>query len=288
MYQIGNSLTWDSQPLGIDAIAGGHDFGHHIRCASSLRTIGNEPITTCVDSPAPYGKYTEALPNYEWDAIALQLYRDGQFISEDIAAATSMINLALSNEANADTHFYLYQSWARRSLTDTWLDESDLSANSRMVNTREATEVVIDAVRSNTGAEVYVIPTGDVFYELSRAIDNGEIEGLTSYYQLYRDDQHASYDLGRYAAGLTAYASIYGTEGIESIVPPTGFYRAENDIWTPDVIEGINGVVASVIDRHEFTQPIPEPSALVVLLASFLTLRSRHYSNPSTASRTAP
>ncbi|MEM1108104.1 MAG: DUF4886 domain-containing protein [Planctomycetota bacterium] len=222
-----------------------------------------------------YGKYQEALPGFAWDAVALQLYRDGQTYAQDISAAAGMINLARTNSANNDTTFYLYQSWARRSTWDSWLDRDDLTTSDNVVNTREGAELMLAQVRQATGADVYIIPTGDVFYSLGVAINAGEIQGLTSHQQLYRDNQHASYDIGRYVAGLTVFASVYGTEGLSEIVPPDGFYRNTNAIWTPETISDINAVVASVINGHADVRTIPEPGVVFFLGTAWVLIGVR-------------
>lgn len=278
LYQVGNSLTWDSQPGGIDAIAEGrgvaHTFGHHIPCSSSLTTIAGNPGSTCITSPAPYGTYTNALPNYPWDAVTLQLFPDGNAtVGSEIDAAVELIELARQHSGNAGTTFYLYQGWAARdNILTTWTSETTPAETDPVRLERGTMRYILAQVRTATDARVHMIPTGEVMYELSQAVNRGEIPGLDDHASdVYRDELHASYGAGRYAAGATVYASMYGDD-LSGVTKPAGFYT---DTLAPDTVAAINALVADVVSNYADVEPIPEPGALGLLMAGGLAVLRR-------------
>ena len=120
MYNIGNSLTWDSQPLGVAAMAAeaGHtvDVGHHIKCGSPLNNIWEKPDSVCVGSTS-FWTFATALPDNIWDAVTFQIYPGQDSLGNPSTLATDqqviddMISLAMQEPMNADAKYYIYTGW---------------------------------------------------------------------------------------------------------------------------------------------------------------------------------
>lgn len=215
-YHIGNSITWDALPSLLDELAAeqGHEHvaGWHIACSSDLEEIWASPDYTCIDSPEPFGKYTEALTQHEWDHVTLQPWRTGGTLASDAARILDFIELARTNPANRDTRFFIYQGWARLAYFSSWTQHVADADDTRSVTARQYFEHLLDRVRSQTDAAVGLIPTGEVFYQLYGS-------GTVGAAELYRDGFHASYGIGRYAARMTMYATLAGVDPLE-ITPP--------------------------------------------------------------------
>ena len=81
VYRIGNSLTWDSQPKAIEALAAQRGLKHveayHINCGKSLQRIWTHPEEVCVKVVEPYGTFGKALPGFDWNAVTFQPHPGG-------------------------------------------------------------------------------------------------------------------------------------------------------------------------------------------------------------------
>lgn len=259
-YHIGNSLTFDSQPEAMEAFAASrgldHQVGYHIRSSSSLRNILDNPTDVSVE-PNEFGTYTQALPNNAWDIVTLQLHNSNSplaTLGQDVESILSLINLTQSNPANANTNFYIYQTWPQLSSTsyqDQWNGPSPDNVNTPMSRRREYFNNLIERVRAETDANVYMIPVGEVLYELDVRMRAREIPGLSSVNQLYRDGLHLTYGAGRFVAGATTFATILGQypTGLDI---PADFYggpTAPSEAQKTAILETIR----DVLDKHLYS-----------------------------------
>ncbi|MBB6429229.1 DUF4886 domain-containing protein [Algisphaera agarilytica] len=279
VYHVGNSLTWDSQPESIDSLATSqgydHNFGHHIRCNSSLGQIVADPITTCV-GPTSFGKYDSALSGHEWDAVTLQPFAaGGATLGSEADAALGLIADARSNSANADTRFYIYSAWGLRyQVFSHWnspvVDDDDTAFGYGLGHS----QLVYERVAASTDAEVFVIPVGEVMYELALAITAGDLPGYTSHTDLFRDHIHASYGLGRYAASVTTFATLYGDD-------LDGVYSEALGASTSAIV---NEIVLDTLYADMARHGVPEPTSAAIILGScsLLALRrnKQHHAPP--------
>ncbi|MEQ8211987.1 MAG: hypothetical protein RH917_19470 [Lacipirellulaceae bacterium] len=305
-YHIGNSLTWDSQPKALESFAAArgkeHEAGYHIRTSSSLAMIEehHDAISRRVTNSAEHGRYREALPSHKWDAVTIQPFASGgSTFADDLDVIHSMIDLTQSNPANDQTQFYIYGGWRNRNgYRSIWERESSTVETTRTVQSRDYYEDVVRRVREETDAEVYLIPVGEVISRLDYEIEAGAIPGFDSFRDLYRDNIHMSYSVGRFLASLTTFAvtqneSPYGMEVPEDFFGGSKILSAEQQI-------ALQEVVAEVINANDYTgtayfanpyemapsisiAAIPEPASL--LLASGIILLTP--GRPSRLSRTA-
>ncbi len=128
-YSIGNSLTWDAKPptvRDLAALAGETmTVGYHIRCGSSLVQIQNDPATTCISPPAPFGRWDTAIPNHPWDVVTLQPFSGGgSTLATDENMTLLVMNVALSQGDNNDTQFYIYSSYGAHLWWPPWPNDS--------------------------------------------------------------------------------------------------------------------------------------------------------------------
>lgn len=262
VYRIGNSLTEDSQPNGITALAAQrnilHDTGYHIRNAMPPKYMWENPLDTKVP-PNHYGALMDALPNYAWNAVTIQPYNAPSVpttLLDDEQVILSMIALTRRNPANSNTVFYIYAAWPKQ--TD-W-GEGDAGYASQWVSSvsdrdetpttlcREYFNLLLKRVRSQTDATVCMIPVGEVLYELDTHLRNGEVPGYTSIRQLYRDTHHLTRDIGRFTAGLTVFSVVH-RETPERIVQPEVFYRGD-DAFTPEMYAAIYASIKRVAQNQ--------------------------------------
>lgn len=233
-YMVGNSLTFDGlghykpEGLGLKLLAesAGVDltYGFHVRCSSALPDTLANPTETCVQAPFQYGTFSNALPNYEWDNVTLQPYV-GSTLGQDAAACTTFIDLAKTHPGNDDTAFYIYSAWPAQSTgkyAEYWaggLNEDDgLPSQQR----RQYVDHLFKRVEGENDALLRLIPAGEVFYRLDLMIDAGELPGVTSMAQFYRDDLHLS-GLGRFVASATNLAATEREDPAQFVVLPSNY-----------------------------------------------------------------
>ncbi|MBA4107141.1 MAG: hypothetical protein C0485_15460 [Pirellula sp.] len=217
-YFVGNSLTLDglghysAAGLGMELLADSAgvalDYGFHIRCSSSLPDTLANPTETCVVSPFQYGTFSNALPNYKWDKVSLQPY-EGTTLGNDAAACGTFIDLSQSHPGNDDTAFYIYSAWPALTVgkfSDFWtgqLADDDATPSQQQ---RSYVDHLFNRVDSANDATLRLVPAGEVFYRLDLLIDAGQLPGVTSFAEFYRDDLHLS-KLGTYVASSTILAA---------------------------------------------------------------------------------
>ncbi|MCD6175659.1 MAG: hypothetical protein J7K65_07845 [Planctomycetes bacterium] len=256
-YHIGNSLTWDMQPLGLAELARQrnyeHETGYHIECGKPLKHIWNNPKSTCVAPVKKFGYFDDALPNHSWDLVSIQPYSGDSTLLDDEEVILKMIKLAQGNPKNKNTRFYIYAAWPKRGNYQTkWT--TDVSENDRAatVLAREYFKHLIERVRSRTTAQVFMIPVGEVLYELDKKLKAGEVPGYTSVDQMYRDTNHLSLDIGRFTAATTTFVTVYGSDPI-GIVQPAMYYGEQGAQFTPEVYTAIYSTVRDVVFNSPYT-----------------------------------
>ena len=278
VYHVGNSLTQDVVPRGVQAIAEqrGHDHntGKHIRSGRSLDYIWNNPDETTLSSIAPYGRFTPALSGHTWDAIVLQPYPNaGTTLKQDADRILDFIALSLPSSPGAT--FYIHSAWPTRgTYADKWTAPSSNTDGTPAALSRAYHTNLLDRVRSLTDASVYFIPVGEVLYELDRKLKNGELPGYNSAYPLYRDTHHLTHDLGRYVAGVTTYSTLYG-EDPSGLAKPSGFYASAASFNAP-FYDLVHSTAWDVVTNNSEVTGVPEPGTCGLLLAGLAwSLRRR-------------
>jgi hypothetical protein len=256
-FHVGNSLTWDSQPLAMRKLAAlrgyEHEVGYHIRSNASLNSIIQEPTVVAAIAPE-YGYYFEALPNFAWDFVTMQPLENPIYNSTmqtDIDSILTLINLTRTNPANANTKFYIYTGWpAQANYQQKWTASVPDELTTVTTRAREYFDHLIQRVRSATDATVYMVPIAEVFYELDVRMKQGLVPGLSTVSYFYRDAVHMN-SAGSFIAGLTTMATMFGETPL-GITKPTGAY-GNVELFTAPQYEAILETIRSVIDASPYS-----------------------------------
>jgi len=264
IYHIGNSLTRDAQPGTIESELNLLASGQHIACGQSLTSIVDNPDYTCVTPDEPYGKWENALGNYDWDAITIQVYT-GSTGTTDLASAVSIIDKAtLDGESNMNrnlnTTYWMYLPWPAK---DESKILSDLIINTPFIDSSESMTISLGYIYwlqnqlqlEYPSLDIRVIPTGAVMAQLDKELRSSPISGvsiapevgdsittLSSGWNLYRDSDHLNWnsysDYGRDIASEVMLSSITGGSSLD-------FDLVEGlSSWSTLVNETINNVLS--------------------------------------------
>jgi hypothetical protein len=271
-YHLGNSLTWDSRPRDMEDVytAEGYDaaVGYHIACARPAHYIAIEnPDWTCVTPAEPFGMWQNALPNYQWDYLSIQSHTGATGV-EEFQGIGTLINSTLSNPANADTTFYIYQAWGRQSDVKTYRElwEMPYTDFSGSMQFREdyfegLYQQVSDAFPQ---ADIGMIPVGEVLSRIDTYLINGAVPQFESAYDLYRDPVHMDYNTGRYVAHATVLATILNKPPEQ--IPITAFPD------TPPEFKALaDQVIWDTLTGQPEPPPPPKPEEIVYLYDPFDT-----------------
>lgn len=248
-YSIGNSLTWDSQPDGVAALAASQSIdlsvGYHIQPGQplSFSTTNPHPVDPAILSlqiTNSFGTFENALGNNAWHIVTIQPYLSSvnatSTLGSDIAAINLLIDLTKAGPST-NAIFYIYEgwpntpSWAYPALSidaysTTWDALSINSLNTPTALSKQYFDNLYSAVvAEHPQDQVYIIPVGAVLSALDKEISAGHIAGLNSIYDFYRDPTHLTLDVGRFVAAVTVYATYFKTSPVGLSVPP-GFYTS--------------------------------------------------------------
>lgn len=217
VYNIGNSLTWDSKPLvtAQKAAAEGvtYEVGYHIVSNTPLHRILEYSGDPSVAPVQPYGTFRTALPNYEWDAVILQLFPYGEATLEsDLVSIEAFIELTRSNPANANTRFYLYTGWDNVYVfRANWLSENpggfELSSPAR--TSRQYVAEVLARLAERVTADILVVPVAETLFQMAKLADEGKVPGHPDLNSFYRDHIHMN-GTGTTLATTTILTTLLG------------------------------------------------------------------------------
>ena len=256
-FHIGNSLTWDSQPKGIAEIAKNQGYkasaGYHITCGKPLTHISQNPKDVCVKVVPEFGYWGDALVKNKLDFVTMQPFRGASTLKSEADAIINFIELCRSGEQNKDTIFYIYATWPPQlNYTKTWTSEFPNKDDQSTVLCAQYFDHIIKRVRQRTDATVYLIPAGEVLYNLDLAFKKGRVKGLPNVQALFRDKVHLATDLGRFAVALTKYCTIY-KQAPEGILKPEGYYGKDDSKFTPEYYQLVYETVRKVIKNNPYT-----------------------------------
>lgn len=306
VYHVGNSVTDTIRYSGLQHLAESrgntHKWGRSMIPGAPLSWTWQYASSTI--SEPPYGTFSNALPNYTWNAVTLQPF-DRQLGSRsnpvsttpgtvplsdnDIPMVRSYVNQALQNAGNANTQFYIYSRWPRRDEVGGVYQPFDYQAKWNRTYTggwdgtnesRDFFQKLTNEVRlayPSMSKPVLLVPVGDVLYEIDRRMEAGQVPGYTDIVQVYQDGIHFT-NVGSYIVGLTFYATIYKDDPRGMSVPadwaPTQSY---DKLITPQQAAIFQDAVWSVVAGHPYSGvAVPEPAVIgTALVVSLATLARR-------------
>jgi hypothetical protein len=89
---------------------------------------------------------------------------------------------------------------------------------------------------------IFMVPVGDVLYELNQRIKAGQVPGYTSITQVYSDGIHFN-DVGSYIVGSTFYATLFKDN-------PKGLTASPYKVNNPELVSIIQDAVWKVVSTH--------------------------------------
>ena len=188
-YFIGNSLTQGVKVYGLRLMADTQG----ISFATGMHRVGGASLDYIWTHPEEhlqwqwdFGGFTNALPSNQWSFVVLQPYLDklGEgSIALDTARLIDLIDLTLAG-GNQDTKFFLFTSYPRISSGDyraAWSQSIDPASNIQTTHARQYYEILRDNVIDHYGLgfPIYIIPIGEVLFELEGLIQAGRFPAYT-------------------------------------------------------------------------------------------------------------
>lgn len=208
-YQLGNSLTEDSSFAGCQRLAADArrylSPCHFIRGGATLDYILNNPNDPTYTQG---GLWPAALPARPRNVFTFQSYPPGTGASTlglDQAAIEAFVASILSGPSQGQRYF-LYAAWPRQTATG-----GDYQAfwTQPVINAANTTTLLaaqyFDHLYSNLSAvtPLFLMPIGECLYELDILARDGQLPGIATINDFYRDDNHMG-QCGRFVAGLVS------------------------------------------------------------------------------------
>lgn len=224
-FYIGHSLLNHSMPnmvqaLALDAGKTTH-YGRQIINGSPLQNNYNNA------SSAEGTPYTTAFPNGNFntlvitEAVPLQNHLTW---SDTYLYANNFFNYAKNNNNGVPVKFYIYETWH---CTNSGIPNSDPnfpngcwydnSANStvlwhpRLLSDFPLWSGIVTHIRDQNSSDnqIWMVPAGQAFYNLTTQINAGNVPGISSFTNLFLDDIHLT-NAGNYFIACVMFATIYG------------------------------------------------------------------------------
>jgi hypothetical protein len=240
IYYIGNSLTdtIQYQPFAeiVETQLGEpQPWGRHIIPGAPLDWIWDHPDSGFEEPP--YGYYPQALGEHPWDFISLQPF-DRQ-LDSDLATITRYVELA--REQNPDVQILIHGRWPRRDGDADYATLWERSYTGEWDNTFETRNYLDRLTQAVQAADLGIrdpilVPIGEVLYQLDQQMQQGDIAGYDTVFDLYEDGIHLNAE-GQYLATLTYLAVMYGVHpktidgGAIASLDPATKQAFDNTIW---------------------------------------------------------
>ncbi|MCO6043411.1 hypothetical protein NG895_05785 [Aeoliella sp. ICT_H6.2] len=179
IYSIGNSLTWDTQPLNLV------NAEWDIFCGVNLDFIYNNPEGYCNVNSIPW---TTALANNSYDYVTVQPFA-GTTREQDVAIISSWM------EMQPNATFVLHPGWVGPSTHVAAYESTNTS-------TFAPSDAYFDALEQDLqtlhpGMTIKRTRAAEVLHDIALDIE-AENSPFTAFSALYRDALHMSYTEGRY------------------------------------------------------------------------------------------
>lgn len=233
VYHLGHSLVGRDMPAMLAQFAG-HDYASQLGWGASLmgHWTGDVPGFATENEHSRFRPATEAIDSGEYPIVVLTEMVE---IRDAIRYFDSPRHLALwaqrVRKARPDTRIYLYETWHPLTDPEGFLARIDADR----LRYWEGTLLRQAQAQPGVGT-IHVIPGGQVMAAAVRAIEAGEVPGLSRREDLFATDAvgqtdpiHVN-DLGAYLMALTHYAVIYHRNPLGL---PIALRRADGSAITP-------------------------------------------------------
>ncbi len=216
VFHLGHSLVGADMPHMLAQLAPqGHGWNSQLGSGTNLKQHW-EPDLAILDfettnRPPAYRDAREAIGSGDYDAVVLTEMvelRDAIRYFDGADYFQRWANLARSG--SADTRIYLYETWHHLDDPDGWDNRIRQDLDSLWLEKLTGKDS-----RAAPDRPAYLIPAGQAMAAVVRAIEAGDIDGLTSRQDLFArspqgdlDTIHIN-DLGAYVVALTHFAVLY-------------------------------------------------------------------------------
>lgn len=255
VFHLGHSLVGRDMPAML-AVLAGHDHASQLGWGASMQNHWQDAVAGfATENAHPAYRPAGSVDHGGYDAVILTEMVE---LRDAIRWHDSATMLALWAErvrrANPDTRIYLYETWHRLDDPAGWLARIDADLPALW----EA-EVLRPAMAQPGVGTIYVIPGGQVMAAATRAIEAGQVSGLTDRRDLFATGRDGSpdpihfNDLGAYLMALTHYAVIYhrSPEGLPHQLTLADGSRAQ--ALSPEAAQVLQRVVWQVVTRYPAT-----------------------------------
>jgi hypothetical protein len=218
-FYIGHSLVNFDMPAMVQGLA--IDGGSSSTTHYAQQIINGAPLRYNYDNYASAQgmSYRSAFPNGNFntliatEAVPLQ----GHITYNDAHKyADSIYRYAKNNNNNVAVKYFFYETWHCTSSGLQGGCAYDNTANSntlwhpRLLSDFSLWTGIVNYVRSQFPTdEIWMVPAGQAFYNLTTRINAGNLPGISNVNQLFRDDIHLT-NKGNYFVACVMYACIYG------------------------------------------------------------------------------
>lgn len=224
-FYIGHSLVNHTMPYMVQALAvhAGKQthYGRQIINGSPLQHNYNNPggaEGTPYSTAFPGGNYNRLIVT---EAVPLQNHLTW---SNTYSTANNFYNYAKNNNNGVPIKFYIYETWHCTNSgipspdpnfpNGCWYDNTAHSTilwHQRLLSDFPLWSGIVSHVRNqNVGDnQIWIIPAGQAFYNLTTQINSGNVPGIISFRDLFSDDIHLT-NAGNYFVACVMYATIYG------------------------------------------------------------------------------
>jgi hypothetical protein len=236
-FYIGHSLVNFNMPAMVHGLALNAGKTTHYDCqianGSPLHINYNDfagaqgtPYTTAF----PDGNYNSLIIT---EAVPLQPHLTW---SDTYLYANNFYTYAKDHNNGNPLKFYIYETWHCK---NSGIPQPSFPTGCDWDNTANSTTLwhprlladfplwsgIVTHVRNQNPTEnqIWMVPAGQAFYNLTSEINAGNIPGITTYADLFIDDIHLT-NSGNYFVACVMYATIYGES-------PVGLSQNINDMW---------------------------------------------------------
>lgn len=290
LYAIGNSLTNDTYPDGIPALAQDAGLslttGYHIRGSASMTYMVGSPADFTLVKPS---RHDVALMVQGYDAIAFQpsFGFDSATYAGERAVMITIIERVLQAYPGR-TVFYVYAPWPGISdiggnFDAYWRQTTGIDMTGLWKYTRVYFDGLLTDLRAHFGsrASVRLIPVGDVMARIDRDAKAGLIPGIGDMNMLYRDSLHMG-EVGRFVAASTVIATLFQQQPSSSTAQVQYQFNDGAAMLTPQLATQLESLIWSVVSADERTRAASSSSS-----SSSSSVSSSSSSSSSSASSSA-
>lgn len=225
-YHLGHSLVGRDMPAML-AQLGGHAYASQLGWGASLQDHWRGKVKgfDTENAHPAHRPVRDALASGDYAAVvltemvelkdAIRWHKSGQRLADWAR---------LARAGNTAVRVYLYETWHRLDDASGWLERLDHD-----LATLWEGELLRPAMAQQGGGTVHVIPGGQVMASAVRAIERGEVPGLTRRQDLFTDQIHMN-DIAAWLMAMTHFAVIYHRSPVGL---PAQLKRADGTLATP-------------------------------------------------------